>query len=183
MSSQQENLDSGEHAPLEDDEVFEAVAREMRQALSRQAFRVLGDWSHAEEIAQEALLQMWLRRAAYDSSRGSMSAWAMVIVRRLAVDRVRSEQAAARRDTLFVSRNAATPYDEVVDAVERVHEYEWIRLLLQDLTELQRQAIQLVYFDNMSISQAAERLKIPGPTLRTRLRDARHALETMIRRG
>ena len=158
----------------------DALVRELARPMSEQAYRILGDRSHADDVVQEALLQMWQHRDSYDPARGSLGGWALAIVRHLAVDRVRSEQAAARRDTLFAVRHAAVAYDDVIDAVERVHDHERIRLLLRDLTDLQRQAIQLVYFDNLGVPQAAERLRIPVPTLRTRLRDAREALESIF---
>ena len=93
---------------------------------------------------QEALLRLWVHRSSYNPTGGSLLGWAMAIVRHLAVDRVRSEQAAARRDTLFAARHATTPYDMVVDAVERIHDHARIRLLLEDLTGVQREAIHLV---------------------------------------
>lgn len=55
-------------------------------------------------------------------------------------------------------------------------------MVLQGPTGVQRQAIRLVYFDDLSINQVAERLQIPTPTLRTRLRDGREALESIFGR-
>ncbi|ACU72861.1 RNA polymerase, sigma-24 subunit, ECF subfamily [Catenulispora acidiphila DSM 44928] len=174
----QESPDPG--SGLGSGERFEGQVRELARPMGEQAYRILGDRSLAEEVVQEALLQMWLHRDGFDSARGSLGGWALAIVRHVAVDRVRSEQAAARREALFAVRHAATPYDEVVDAVERVQDYARIRTLLDDLTAVQREAIRLVYFDNLSAAQAAERLGIPVPTLRTRLRDARQALELIL---
>jgi RNA polymerase sigma-70 factor (ECF subfamily) len=178
----QESPDPGGSDVLGDDRGFEAVVSKLSRQMTGQAFTVLGDRAQSEEVVQEALLQMWLHRDSYDPSRGSLGGWAMAIVRHMAVDRVRSEQAAARRDTLFAARHAATPYDEVADAVERIHDHARIRLLLDELTAVQCEAVKLVYFDNLSVAYVARLLRIPVPTLRTRLRDARQALESILDR-
>lgn len=182
MGGTQESSDPDGSDVLGDDIGFEAVVSKLSRPMQEQAFHVLGDRAQSEEVMQEALLQMWLHRDSYDSSRGSLGGWAMAIVRNIAIDRVRSEQAAARRDTLFAARHAATPYDEVADTVERLHDHARIRVLLDELTAVQREAVKLVYFENLSVTDVAGLLHIPVPTLRTRLRDARRALESLLDR-
>ncbi|GAA2056743.1 sigma-70 family RNA polymerase sigma factor [Catenulispora yoronensis] len=176
--------DGFEPAPpggLEDAAAFELATPHLARVMADQAFRLLGDRGRGEDVVQEALLQMWQHRERFDPRRGSVTAWALAIVRNLSVDRIRHDQAAARREELFAARARPVPYDEVLDAVECVLEHERVRLYLRSLTDLQRQAVHLVYFDRLGIAEAAARLGIPAPTLRTRLRDARTALEQMLR--
>ena len=46
-----------------------------------------------------------------------------------------------------------------------------MRHCLDDLTELQRQAVTLAYYQGHSYREVAELLKTPLPTVKTRMRD------------
>ena len=73
------------------------------------ALRVVRDPGMAEEVAQEAMVEVWRTSARFDPARGSEVNWLLTITHRRAVDRVRSEQAGADRE-----RRVATdevPYD------------------------------------------------------------------------
>ena len=65
------------------------------------AVRVVRDPAQAEEVAQESFLEIWRGSARFDPDRGSAIAWMLTIVHRKAVDRVRSAEAASRRDTTY----------------------------------------------------------------------------------
>ena len=60
--------------------------------------RVLRDRAQAEEVTQESYLDCWRHATRFDSRRGSALSWLLTIVHRKAVDRVRSAEAANRRD-------------------------------------------------------------------------------------
>jgi DNA-directed RNA polymerase specialized sigma24 family protein len=52
----------------------------------------------AGPLAQEVMLDVWRTASRFDAARGSAGAWVMTIAHRRAVDRVRTEQAASRRE-------------------------------------------------------------------------------------
>ncbi|HEY0535101.1 MAG TPA: ECF RNA polymerase sigma factor SigK [Actinoplanes sp.] len=133
--------------------------------------RVLRDPAQAEEVAQEVLVEVWRTAARFDSSRGSATAWVFTIAHRRAVDRVRSEQAAADRVLRVGAASVETPYDTVADEVSGRLERQQVRNCLDDLTELQRQAVTLAYYQGHSYPQVAELLNAPLPTIKTRMRD------------
>ncbi len=53
------------------------------------ALRVVRDPAQAEEVTQEAFLEIWRTASRYDVSRGSAVSWLLTIAHRKAVDRVR----------------------------------------------------------------------------------------------
>ncbi len=133
--------------------------------------RVLRDPAQAEEVAQEVLVEVWRTAARFDAARGSATAWIFTIAHRRAVDRVRSEQSAADRTMKVGAASVDTPYDEVADEVAGRLERQQVRRCLDDLTELQRQAVTLAYYQGHSYPEVAELLSTPLPTVKTRMRD------------
>jgi RNA polymerase sigma-70 factor, ECF subfamily len=101
-----------------DQAAFETVYDRTAAAVFGLVLRVLRDAAQSEEVAQEALLEVWRTAGRFDPRRGSASAWVMTIAHRRAVDRVRSEQAAANREARVATAAPPPPGDEVAEAVE-----------------------------------------------------------------
>lgn len=133
--------------------------------------RVLRDPAQSEEVAQEVLLELWRSAAAYDPARGSGRAWALTLAHRRAVDRVRSARAAREREEKAGRRSAGPAFDEVVETVEGRLEREWVRRCLAALTEIQRQAVTLAYYEGLTYREVGRRLSVPLGTVKTRMRD------------
>ncbi|MEV8505740.1 sigma-70 family RNA polymerase sigma factor [Actinoplanes sp. NPDC051475] len=133
--------------------------------------RVLRDPAQAEEVAQEVLVEVWRTAARFDAARGSATAWVFTIAHHRAVDRVRAEQASADRTLRVGAASVDTPYDEVVDEVSGRLERQQVRRCMDDLTELQRQAVTLAYYQGHSYREVADLLGTPLPTVKTRMRD------------
>jgi RNA polymerase sigma-70 factor (ECF subfamily) len=114
---------------------------------------------------------VWRTAARFDPDRGSPTAWVFTIAHRRAVDRVRAEQAATDRDVRAGAAAIDTPFDEVADEVAVRLERQQVRHCLDDLTELQRQAVTLAYYQGHSYPQVSELLDVPLATVKTRMRD------------
>jgi RNA polymerase sigma-70 factor, ECF subfamily len=133
--------------------------------------RVLRDPSQSEEVAQEVLLEVWRQAPRYDPARGSATAWIMTMTHRRAVDRVRSEQSSRNRDDRAATRAEQRDFDVVSEEVETRLEHEQIRRALSQLTDLQREAVELAYYGGHTYREVAELLDAPLGTIKTRLRD------------
>ena len=132
--------------------------------------RVVRDAALAEEVAQEALVEVWRNASRFDRARGSAAGWIFTIAHRRAVDRVRAEQAAAERERR--TARASVPFDDVVEEVTARLEQHAVRRCLDALTRVQREAILLAYYRGLTYPEVADRLGAPLPTIKTRMRDA-----------
>jgi RNA polymerase sigma-70 factor (ECF subfamily) len=134
--------------------------------------RVVRDPAQAEEVTQEAYLEVWRTASRFDPDRGSALAWLLTIVHRKAVDRVRSAEAATRRDTSYHQQNQPVAHDATAEAAETSLETRRVRVAMENnLTEVQRQALELAYFGGYTHTEVATMLDLPVGTAKTRIRD------------
>ena len=135
------------------------------------ALRVVRDPAQAEEVTQEAFLDVWRTASRYDAERGSALAWLMTIVHRKAVDRVRSAEASGRREATYHQRNQTVDHDTTAEAAHASLEAHRVRSALRQLTDVQREAIELAYFGGYTHTEVAALLDLPVGTAKTRIRD------------
>ncbi|MEU4066481.1 ECF RNA polymerase sigma factor SigK [Streptomyces wedmorensis] len=154
-----------------DKEAFPALYDALAPMVFGLVLRVLRDRAQSEEVAQEVMIELWRQAARYRSDAGSVTTWAATVAHRRAVDRVRSAQAATDREHAQAARDHRTPYDDVAEQVETRLDSEQVRRCLGNLTELQRQAVNLAYYRGLTYREVAETLRTPLPTIKTRMRD------------
>jgi len=135
------------------------------------ALRVVRDRAQAEEVAQEAFLDIWKNSGRFDQGLGSPLGWMLTIVHRKAVDRVRSAEAATRRDTTYHQQNQPVDHDSTAEAATASLEARRVRQALGDLTQVQREALELAYFGGYTHTEVATMLQLPVGTAKTRIRD------------
>jgi RNA polymerase sigma-70 factor (ECF subfamily) len=137
------------------------------------AFRVLNNLRDAEEVVQEAFVQIWEKASVYDADRGKPLTWAMTLTRNKAIDRLRRVQ---RRNRLHDDIEAeAQIWDKIADhdsADEAIsHETQAIvRSAVIQLSDAQRRAIELAFFGGLTQNEIAERLHEPLGTVKARIR-------------
>jgi len=167
---------SSEHLLAAVSEGDEAAFEVLYDRLAVQVFglirRVLRDAAQSEEVMQEVFLEVWRSAPSFDSAKGTASTWILTIAHRRAVDRVRSAQATSDREDRVGRQDLVRPYDIVSEAVERRLEQQEVRRALLELTDAQRQALQLAYYGGYTQSQVAKLLGIPLGTAKGRIRDA-----------
>jgi RNA polymerase sigma-70 factor (ECF subfamily) len=136
------------------------------------AFRIIGDASDAEEVVQDVFAQVWKQASRYDTSRGVVIAWMLMMTRSRAIDRIR-----ARRGLPPAAPDSWKGLAEMVDPAEgpelttlTADQIGRVRDALNALPLPQRLAIQLAFYEGLTHVEIAERLEEPLGTVKTRIR-------------
>jgi RNA polymerase sigma-70 factor (ECF subfamily) len=135
------------------------------------ALRILHDRGEAEDVVQEVFVQVWRQATRFDPRRGSPEAWLCTIARTRALDRLRRRT--SRRE------DASTAPPEAV-ALPRSDEALAVRKALEGLSADQRRALELAYYEGLTQSEIAERLREPLGTIKTRIRTAMIRLREVL---
>jgi RNA polymerase sigma-70 factor (ECF subfamily) len=133
--------------------------------------RVLRDPEAAAEVLQEVFWQVWREAPQYDPKRGSPEAWLVMRAKTRAIDRLRSIR---RRDRTFVApvdesvaRSSEEPAENPAVVAE---DRELVHTALAQLPEPQRRVIEMAFFEGLTQSEIAIRLREPLGTVKTRAR-------------
>lgn len=125
-------------------------------------------------------MQYWQNANDFDPARGSAITWMMTIAHRRAVDRVRTEDLQAERNSIYgaTSTEPDSPRNIPLEEAIAADEARTLHASLGHLTDLQRECIEMSYFGGLSYAEVAQRLRTPLPTTKSRIRDGlrRYAL-------
>jgi len=138
----------------------------MLHALSQ---RILGNSSDAEDVLQEAFLQVWNQAGRYDSERSSVSTWLVLITRSRSIDRLRSRQVQQRTVTAAKQENPTTHTSpKGVGNVLLQERRNRLQQEMKNLPDEQRQVLEMAFFKGMTQSEISNQTGIPLGTVKTR---------------
>lgn len=165
--------------PLESElrSLVERIARRdqeaMRELVERLGGRLLGalrrmvkDPAAAEDLLQDCLVSVWTRASTYRPARGDVAGWIYAIARNAARDHQR------RLGRRPAGHRADEPPEDLgrIEAPADPASSVGVRRLLGELRDEERVALELTYFGGYSQSEAADRLRVPLGTLKSRVR-------------
>jgi RNA polymerase sigma-70 factor (ECF subfamily) len=166
------DIDAIRRAASGDADALAALYDRHSRVIYSLAFRIMGDASDAEEVVQDVFAQVWRQAARYDTSRGAVIAWMLMMTRSRAIDRIRS-----RRGLPPVAPDSWKGLAEMVDPAQgpelttlTADQIGRVREALNALPLTQRLAIQLAFYEGLTHVEIAERLEEPLGTVKTRIR-------------
>lgn len=158
---------------------FDVLCRRHLQRSVRLAYRVQPCWRDAEEIAQDAFLQVWERADTWRADAGArFSTWLYRVVVNRAVDYRR------RHKSFSPLEDAGDPPSPDLGAEAAVEERQLaarIDGVIADLPERQRAALALCYYDELTCAEAAEVMEVSVSAMESLLVRARRTARGKLR--
>jgi len=153
-----------------DKAAFAYLFDQYSDALYGVVFKIIPDDDWAQDILQEAFVKIWKNIPNYDPSKGRLFTWLLNIVRNHSIDTLRSKQFKQVSENhnledsvnIIDSERNQAPKEDTIGIVK----------LLDHLIPDQKILVELIYLQGYTQQEAADELKIPLGTVKTRLRNA-----------
>jgi RNA polymerase sigma-70 factor, ECF subfamily len=139
------------------------------------ALRALAETGAAEDVLQEVFMQLWRHPASFDASRGSLGPWLAVITRHRAIDVLRKRRPQTDIEDVVIAIEA-----DLEGGAERGMAIEKVRASLHAMSDSQRKALEMAFFEGMTHSEIAAQTGEPLGTVKTRIRNGLQALRRAL---
>lgn len=154
-----------------DERAVEALYQRYSGPLYSLAFQVTRADRFAQEVVQEVFVAVWRDASRFDATKGAVGPWLFSLARHKAIDLVRRE-ANIRKRTADVDLDFEVAPDDVDHEAWLRIRRERVHKAIEELTPLQREALELAFFRGLTHVEVAEELAIPLGTAKTRIRSA-----------
>ena len=160
-----------------DRNAFSELVHTHSQGVLNVVYRMCGNGDLAEDAAQEAFIQAWLRLSSY-KEKASFRSWLYRIAVNTAIDMLRKEKRILPNTIEDLNVGDSRPGPEAMLASsERT---ELIREAVLTLPNASRAVLVLREYEGLSYQEIAESLEIPMGTVMSRLSYARKLLKEKL---
>jgi RNA polymerase sigma-70 factor (ECF subfamily) len=158
---------------LRDQRAFAQLYRATSSHLLAVAYGVLRHRQRAEDVLQEAFVNVWHGAGGFRASQAKPMTWLINVVRNKAIDRVRVGVAERRANVALDDEAMQLPADPELEP-ERLAEASFMRAriadCMQDLSASQRQALALAYYRGLAHVEVAAAMGAPLGTVKAWVR-------------
>ena len=150
------------------------------QRLYAYALRLTGEPTIAEDVLQESLIAVWQGANRYRGE-GRLVAWLLGIVHNKAFGLLR-QPSRHQVDSLNSEHEIATSApgpDDLIESDERAH---LVQVGLESLSMEHRLVLELVFYQGLTLKEAAEICGCPLGTVKSRLNYAKNRLKGLLHR-
>ena len=159
---------------LLDEKALRELYEQTSSKLYGVAVRVVTNREWAEDVLQEAFINIWRIAGDYKASLSPPMAWMALVVRSRGLDFLR-RRACDRADRMqelddVISDTVAGDSPNPMDTAQASEQAQALHLCLNQLDNKQREVVSLAYLRDMSHAELAEQLKLPLGTVKTWIR-------------
>lgn len=157
-----------------DSGALEEIYRRYSSPVYSLVWKVLQHPEESEDVALEVFWQIWRQAESYDVARGAPPAWIFTLARSRAIDRLRSRH--RKEDRTISFDDPAVVYDPLDEEAspDQVASFrqsrDAVREAMKVLSNPQREAIELAFFQGLTHVEIAANLRLPLGTVKTRIR-------------
>jgi RNA polymerase sigma-70 factor, ECF subfamily len=139
--------------------------------------RLVADAAFADDVVSEVFTEVW-RQAREFEGRSQVSTWILSIARYKALS-VRRRRQEVELDE-FAAESIPDQADTPEEATLRTDRSTQLRSCLKQLSREHREIVDLVYYHDRTIEEAAEIINVPKNTVKTRMFYARKRLAQLL---
>jgi len=148
-----------------------------RTPVYRWLYRLVDNETVAEDLLSDVFFDVWQQAGRFEG-RSAVSTWLLSIARFKALS-ARRRRTHAELDEV-IEATVADSADNAEVVLEKKHQDEMLRDALTKLSPEHREIIDLVYYHEKSVDDAADILSIPRATVKTRMFYARKKLAELV---
>lgn len=144
---------------------------------------VLNSKEDAEEIVCDVYVHVWQQAAAFDSARGNVRAWLIIMAKNRSIDRLRKRRSTVSLDDEREQGLVATlagDEDGPDQVLSRFQSGSAVHRALAALTPLRRRLLGLAFFRGMSHQEIADTVKLPLGTVKSHVRRALASMQSAL---
>jgi len=172
---------------LGDQPAFAELYRQTSSHLYGVAVRILKDGAAAEEVLQEAFVNVWHHAGSFDAARSQPTTWLAAIVRNRCLDQLRRREL----DTVTMTADDddgkefdlpsgdPTPVEMLLAGAEA----QSVRDCVDALDAGQKQAIALAFYQGLSHAELADHMRQPLGTVKSWVRRGLERLKSCLDRA
>ncbi|MDH6593417.1 RNA polymerase sigma factor (sigma-70 family) [Variovorax sp. TBS-050B] len=167
-----------------DRQAFAALFKHFAPRVKSYLIRLGTSEGLAEELAQEAMVNVWRKAASFDARRAGVSTWIFTIARNLRVDHFR--RAGNRTAEIGVSEDegddAPDPLPQPDELLLARQREAGVREAMAQLPPEQAHVLRLSFYEEQPHAQIAATLGLPLGTVKSRVRLAVRHLRRLLDR-
>jgi RNA polymerase sigma-70 factor (ECF subfamily) len=144
-------------------------------------FRVVRNAAAAEDLVQETFLRVWNRVQAFDREKGALGPWILAVARNRAIDYLRSVDGRMAQNVFELERmEQPAQFADFENEIMNIDRVRILKEAFEKLTPNQRIVLELAYYEGLSQTEMAARMKQPLGTVKTWVRTALKTLRQEI---
>ncbi len=152
-----------------DEKGLEVLYKNYSKALYNVIFQIVHSDELAEEALQDGFLKIWKNAISYDKGKGTIFTWMLNICRNIAIDKTRSKS--FKNEQKNQNLETSVSFDKDLP-IQFFPDQIGLTQVVDRLKPELREVIEMVFFKGYTQIQAAEAMKIPLGTIKTRSRNA-----------
>ena len=150
-----------------------------RARVYRYALRITKDDAVAQDLVSEVFLAVWRQSARFEG-RSQVCTWLLAIAGNLAAAALKRRRHESLDQTLVDSVPDLADDPEAVTG--RLQEKTILAACVSKLSPAHREIIDLIYYHDKSVTEAAEIIGVPPSTVKTRMFYARNEIAELLRK-
>ena len=145
--------------------------------LYNQAYYMLGDQMAAEDITQTVFMKTWQNIETWKAGQAKLITWMRRVTTNACLDQLRKKKPIYSDIIPDIEDQADTPFE----ALSRQNESDVIKAALQELSDRQRAAVTLSYYQGLSQREGAAVMDITEGAYESLLVRGRKSLKTILK--